>query len=127
MLLERVNLHRLGRVAAAVVVAGTLWGCDDPNLFEPRTVAPPEIVGLSAPAEVRSGETLDVRVRAIGELRIDSISVKVRGAFNAEKALLVASSGLSDVVADASFEVPDVISDTLAVVSAVARVQRRNH
>ena len=114
------NVGRANRLGLGLAAATLLWACDDANLFEPRVVATPEVVALSAPAEVRSGESLDVRVRAMGELRIDSISVKVRGAFNAEQGIQLATNGLTDVVVDASFEVPATVFDTLAVVTAVA-------
>lgn len=107
----------LGLCCAATLTL--LLACDDENLFETRSAAPPEVTAVSAPAEVRAGQTLDVRVRAVGELRIDSLVVRARGAFSDEKSV-VFQPQLNDVTTDVSFEVPEEIQDTVLVVSATA-------
>lgn len=114
---ERRIPHR--RVLAAGLATLILWACKGDNLFEPNQVNPPQIVGLSAPASVRAGQDLDVRVRAIGELRIDSVLVRLRGAYSEDKSIRV-TSGTLDVVVDATFSIPAVVSDTILVVSATA-------
>jgi hypothetical protein len=105
--------------ALALAAAVLMVGCEGDNLFKPLEGDPPEIVGLSAPAEVKAGSRLDVAVRAVGELAIDSIVVRVRGAFAGDQTSVM-ESVIYDAQVVATFDVPLAVLDTLATVTAIA-------
>lgn len=112
----RTRLH-LGAAALAVAALGA---CEGDNAFAPREVGPPQIIALSAPAEVRAGQIIDVRVHAIGETRLSTVTVRFRRAFETEIERPVSPPSASAVV-DVSTTVPKEIADTLLIVTAVAR------
>jgi hypothetical protein len=80
----------------------------------------PQIIGLSAPPSVGSGEDLEVAVRALGLIRVDSIVATVRiGDF--EETHVAQQAGInSDFSAAFSFPLPPVLTDTLGTVEAYA-------
>jgi hypothetical protein len=106
-------------VVLAALVGLFVWGCDGANVFAPVTVGP-EITDLSAPVSVDAGEALEIAVRALGLVRVDSIVATVRvGDF--EQTQVAQQTGiLSDYSASFQFPIPTVISDTLGTVEAFA-------
>lgn len=112
-------LRRLLTLGVIFAAMATLWACEGDNLFAPGQQAdPPVIVSLDAPGEVTVGQTLDVQVEAVGNVALDSIVVRVRGGFSDQQTLEVATRLQATV--DASFQVPDEITENTATVSALA-------
>ncbi len=111
--------RRPAGLAVALAAVGVLWACGDQNLFGPGQQAPPEIVSIEVPDEVKSGQTLDVRARAVGGVPLDSVVIRVRGSFS-DKETVTVPEGKLDATVDASFTVPERIEDTTATVSAIA-------
>ncbi|MBI4537906.1 MAG: hypothetical protein HY704_00170 [Gemmatimonadetes bacterium] len=109
---------RLGLGAA--LAALSLSACEGENAFAPRVVTPPKIIALSAPAEVLAGQKIDVRVYAVGEVRIQTVILRFRRAFESEIEQAVTPSSQTAVV-DIATTVPKAIADTLLIVSAVAK------
>jgi hypothetical protein len=105
----------LGAVAALVA-----WGCDGNNLFGPGVSLGPQIVEFETPASVRSGESMDVHLRAVGLVRVDSVVITATGGEFALRSVRLSQNGESDFSTVASFEIPRPITDTLVVVTGVA-------
>ncbi|MBI4520434.1 MAG: hypothetical protein HY701_06330, partial [Gemmatimonadetes bacterium] len=106
-------------LGAAMATLG-VWACEGENAFAPRLVGPPQIIALTAPAEVRAGQSIDVRVIAVGEARIDSVAVRFRRAFETSVGRVVSPPSQTATV-DLSAQVPTQIADTLLIVTAVVR------
>ncbi len=119
------GLRGLGAVALGAALAAALPACEGENLFNVGRVGPPLVVELSVPAAIRSSQVLDVRVRAIGEIRVDSVHVRIRGAFSEDQGRLIIPSS-QDIVTDFSFTVPEETIDTILVVQAIAVDARGN-
>jgi hypothetical protein len=118
------QVARLPRLVVLVAL-GLIGACEGDNLFDVGRADGPRILELRVPAAIRSSSVLDVRVRAIGELRVDSIHVRVRGAFDEDQGTKIVASDL-DIIADFAFNVPALVFDTILVVSAVAVDARGN-
>ena len=119
MLDRRVKHARLGVPLLVFASAMAFGGCDDNNFFQPPTGPPPEILALSAPAQVQAGQKLDVAVRAKGTLPLDSVVVKVRGAFSGDESVIFETVTYDQSVV-VGFDVPIAIVDTIATVTAYA-------
>ncbi len=114
--------NRSGRRVALGALLATLlvWGCDGNNLFGPGVGLGPQIITLETPSAVPSGEEMQVRVRAVGLVRVDSIVTTARGGeFNFRRVSL-SQNGETDLTVGVSFDIPRPITDTLVVVQATA-------
>jgi len=108
----------LGALTAAV-------GCDGDNLFGTVETSAPRVVELTVPDQVFSGQSLDVRARVAGDVPLDSVVVRARGAFSDEAAVTLPERQVSASV-DASLEVPEEVNDTVADVSVFVADVRGN-
>ncbi len=116
-------LRPLGLVLFALLV---FWACDGGNLFGPGVGVGPRIVDLSVPASVDSGEELVVRARAVGAVRVDSVSLgAVVGDFEGREVVAPDRDAL-EISVEAVFSIPSVITDTLVTVTARATDAQRN-
>ncbi|MEX2528985.1 MAG: hypothetical protein WEA09_15240 [Gemmatimonadota bacterium] len=121
---SRVAMRRRHLVAGAVALTG-IWSCGGDNVFAPGDETPPRVIELVVPAQIRSGQTMDVRVRAQGSVQIQGITVRVRGAHTAD-VTLQPSNPRSEVVVDFTFPLPEIITDTILTVAATATDARGN-
>lgn len=121
---SRVAMRRRHLVAGALALTG-IWSCGGDNVFAPGDETPPRVIELVVPAQIRSGQTMDVRVRAQGSVQIQGVTVRVRGAHTAD-VTLQPSNPRSEVVVDFTFPLPNVIADTTLTVSATATDARGN-
>ena len=119
MLGVRVRHSTLGMPLLVLAAALAFGACGSDHLFSPPSGDPPEILELLAPPEVAVGQKLDVAVRARGTLPLDSLVVKVRGAFNADRQVIFASVTYDQSVV-VSFDVPSTLADSVATVTAYA-------
>jgi hypothetical protein len=104
----------------AAILGLVAWGCEAGHMFAPVEIGP-QITALSAPASVRAGDDLEVAVRALGLIRVDSIVATVRvGDF--EETLVARQLGgvRSDFSAAFEFPIPATLTDTLGTVEAYA-------
>ncbi len=103
----------------AALLTSAVWGCEGSHLFAPLTIGP-QITELTAPASAQSGDSLIVRVRALGSVRVDSIVATVRiGAY--EQSQVAAQLGiLSDFSTAFDFGIPIAVADTLGTIEAYA-------
>jgi len=107
-------------LALGGLAALAAWGCDGNNLFGPGVSLGPQIVDFHTPASVLSGEAMEVHVRAVGLVRVDSVVVTASGGEFALRSVRLSQNGESDFSTMASFDIPRPITDTLVVVTGVA-------
>jgi len=105
--------------AAAVALLGT--ACDGDNAFtnDPGD-ATPQILSLSGPSSVRSGDTLIVTVDARAARGVSEIAVTLSGAAQADTTIVV-SPAASPASAEARFVLPDPLGSNQIMVEARAR------
>lgn len=115
----RMKHSRLAVPALVVGLALAIVACGSDNLFEAPSGAPPEILELLAPPEATVGQKLDVAVRARSTIPLDSLVVKVRGAFSGDKQVFFPSVTYDQSVV-VSFDVPETLADSVATVTAYA-------
>ena len=110
---------RRGALVTAALASLLAWGCEGTHLFVPITVGP-QIIDLSIPASVQSGDSMSVAVSALGLVRVNSIVATVRiGSF--EQTQVARQAGiLSGFSAAFDFPIPTAVSDTLGTVEAYA-------
>ena len=108
-----------GALGTAALASLVVWGCEGTHLFVPITVGP-QIIDLSIPASVQSGDSMSVAVSALGLVRVDSIVATVRiGSF--EQTQVARQAGiLSGFSAAFDFPIPTAVSDTRGTVEAYA-------
>src|SRR5687768_4995631 len=107
------------RLLPAAVLVLLVWGCESGHLFTPVTIGP-QITNLSVPPSVSSGEDLEVAVRALGLIRVDSIVTTVRIGDYEDTQVARQAGILSDFSAAFSFLIPGGLTDTLGTVEAFA-------
>ena len=102
-------------VVACSAAALSLAACAGDNLFEQGGVkaggGPPIVTVVDAPATVREGATVDVRVKAIGRRGITKIDIRYRGAINQDQSFPISPVSSDTVTVDASIELSDTTSD----------------
>jgi hypothetical protein len=92
--------------------------CDGSNAFQP-VKTPPQIVELSAPAQVDEGAAFEVNTRAVGLVRIDSIVVTFEGAITGRQ-VESNTRPISDLRAEFDFTAPDPTFQNIATYTAIA-------
>jgi len=107
------------RLLPGAVLALVVWGCESGHLFTPVGVGP-QITNLSVSPSVDSGDDLEVAVRALGLIRVDSIVATVRIGDYEETQVARQTGILSDFSAAFDFLIPPVLTDTLGTVEAFA-------
>ncbi len=111
---------RRGGLLAGLFLTLAIWGCEGNNLFGPGVGMGPQIISMEMDGSVSSGESLQVRTRAVGLVRIDSIVVTVKGGEYSLRQVAMSENNETDFTATSSFEIPAPVTDTLAVVTATA-------
>lgn len=118
MNLNVMNRWRLGAGALLMGIA-MLVACDGSNLFDNETnpFVTPRLT-LSVPDGAFAGDTIGIAVSATAANNITSIDISVRGAVTRDTTLTVSGRAVS-----ATFKVgvPQILTDTLLFVSAVAK------
>ena len=108
------------RLLPATILVLLAWGCEAGHMFAPVEIGP-QITALSAPASVRAGDDLEVAVRALGLIRVDSIVATVRVGDYEETMVAHQLGGIrSDFSAAFDFPMPAILTDTLGTVEAFA-------
>jgi hypothetical protein len=118
-----MNLNRMSRwrLGAGALLTGIvlLVACDGSNLFdnEQNPFITPRLT-LSVPDGAFAGDTIGIAVSATAANDISSIDISVRGAVSRDTTLTVTGRSVS-----ATFKValPEILTDTLLFVTAVAR------
>jgi hypothetical protein len=115
----RMKHSRFAAPAIVIGLALAIVACGTDNLFEAPSGDPPEILELLAPPEVPAGQKLDVAIRARSSIPLDSLVVKARGAFSADKQVFFPSVTYDQSVV-VSFDVPTTLVDSVATITAYA-------
>ena len=106
-----VRMGRRTTVVASLAIALAVGACEGDNLFENGGAidvgGSPVITSLTADGTVRAGESVTVRVQAIGRAGINGIDVVVSGAATADRFIAVDPPRADTVSVTVSVTIPD--------------------
>jgi predicted RNA-binding protein with TRAM domain len=85
--------------------------------------AAPVVASVTTPATAREGQTVDVRVRAIGARGLSSVTVRFRGAINSDRVIPITPTSSDTVTIDASEVVPSPSTDSILRIDVTATDQ----
>jgi hypothetical protein len=121
------GLPRAGRraaAAAALAVALAIGACEGDNLFENGGAIDvgggPVVTSLTSDGSAREGESVTVRVKAVGRGGINAINVVFSGAATATRSVVVDPPNADTVSVTVSVNIPDPAPSAQLRVDATA-------